>query len=255
MPLWLNYYKMTKIITHIIISSCMLVFFTANDARPASRPEFLLQYKEGMITLKGDRIPIMPLLEKITEVSSIEIFLIDDIDSRSINVDFRDRSLEDALRSILKDCSYAILYFNDISSKGKIHTMSAYARKNNILPALAAGKAYRSKKRKISEERTNQVMDHETGREIDAFMRQAGSHTPEQINMVMEEFKKEGIRETAIPGKSLQSSTSVRHLYSDFQSSSRSSGANTVPDNRDRNGNSVHGKSLRPYPVLGKFPE
>lgn len=100
---------MTKIITHIIISSCMLVFFTANDAS-ASRPEFLFQYKEGMISLNGESIPILPLLEKITEVSSIEIFVIDDIDSRSITVDFKDRPLEDALRSILKGCSYAILY-------------------------------------------------------------------------------------------------------------------------------------------------
>ena len=227
---------MSKFITHIIISSCMLVFFTANDAS-ASRSEFFFEYKEGMISLKSDNIPIMSLLEKITEVSSIEIFLIDDIDSRSITADFKDRSLEDALRSILKDCSYAILYFNDISSKGKIHTMSAYARKNNILPALAAGKAYRSKKRKISKARTNQVMDLETEREMMSTFAgknnmpdlaagktygskkrkiskestkefQTGSHTPEQIKM--------------LPSP----------IYSDSQSSSSSRGANIVPDKR-----------------------
>ena len=76
---------------------------------------------------------------------------------------------------------------------------------------LAAGKRYQPKKRKISKERTKQVMDPETEREIDAFMRQADSLTPEQINMVMEKLQKEGIRQTAISGKSLQSSTSVGH--------------------------------------------
>ena len=170
----------------------MLVFFTANHAS-ASRSELLLQYKEGMISLKGDRIAIMPLLEKITEVSSIEIFLIDDIDSRSINVDFKDTPLEDALRSILKGCSYAILYYKDKSPKGRIHTMSTFsiARTNNI-PALAAGKTYPSKKRTIRDgEITKQVMDNETEREIDAFIKQADSLTPEQINMFMEELQSE----------------------------------------------------------------
>jgi len=182
----------------------MLVFFTANDARSASRSEFFFEYKEGMICLNGKRIPILPLLEKIIEASSIEIFVIDGIDSRSITADFKDRPLEDALKSILKDCNYAIVYCEDKSSTGKIHIlkMSTFSAGKNNIHAQAAGKTYRSKKRKRSEKRTNQVMDPETEREIDAFMREADSHTPEQINMAMEEFKKEGTsRESSVENR------------------------------------------------------
>ena len=95
---------------------CLMVFSTCNFAKASVKPE-ILEYRNGLISIKGDGLSLLPLLQKISESTGIQIVVFCPLSPRAVSVDMVDKPVEQAFRSILRGYSYAAIY-SDASAGG-----------------------------------------------------------------------------------------------------------------------------------------
>ena len=101
---------------------CLVVFSTCSFAKASAEPE-VFKYKDGFISLKGDRVSFLPLLQRISESTGIQIVIVSSLNPSSISVDMTDKPIEEALKSILKGYSYAAIYSD--GSAGGVNILTA----------------------------------------------------------------------------------------------------------------------------------
>ena len=115
---------------------CLVVFSTCSFAKASAEPE-VFKYKDGFISLKGDGVSFLPLLQRISESTGIQIVIVSHLNPSSISVDMTDKPIEEALKSILKGYSYAAIYSD--GSAGRVNVIIARgSRKTN--PRVTAQK-------------------------------------------------------------------------------------------------------------------
>ncbi|OEU61199.1 MAG: hypothetical protein BA867_04465 [Desulfobacterales bacterium S5133MH16] len=101
---------------------CLVVFSTCSFAKASAEPE-VFKYKDGFISLKGDGVSFLPLLQRISESTGIQIVIVSHLNPSSISVDMTDKPIEEALKSILKGYSYAAIYSD--GSAGGVNIITA----------------------------------------------------------------------------------------------------------------------------------
>ena len=90
--------------------SCLVlifVFFQSN----AVMGENSFEYNNGLVSYQGYDVPIMDILDNLSEAADLQIIIIraDDM-NRRVNVNFIKEPVEDVIRNILKGYSYAIVF-------------------------------------------------------------------------------------------------------------------------------------------------
>jgi hypothetical protein len=108
-----------------------MVVATATDGVAASDPE-VFEYHNGRMNIKGQRLAVLSLLERIAEAANAEIFVFDPLSDLPIDADYQSMSPGDIIRSVLKECSHAVVYAGTQGSQliSGVHVMvgSRYAR-------------------------------------------------------------------------------------------------------------------------------
>lgn len=108
--------------TRMFACVCLVVFSTCGFAKSSAELE-VFDYKDGLISLKGDGVSFLPLLQRISESTGIQIVIVSHLNPSSISVDMTDKPIEEALKSILKGYSYAAIYSD--GSAGKVNILTA----------------------------------------------------------------------------------------------------------------------------------
>jgi hypothetical protein len=112
-----------KYVIRTIIGLCVLVFGVCHNAESSFRPE-VFEYENGLMSVKGRRMPLFPLLVKISETTGIEIFVLGQVRERYVSANLVEKPLYDALRSILNGYNYAVLYSGKQPLNG-VHVMTS----------------------------------------------------------------------------------------------------------------------------------
>lgn len=97
--------------TLLILGICVSCLLTAGVAKAGTKP--VVTYSDGRITLKADKSPLLPLLESIAKATNIEIFITKDIKLGDISVQIVNEPLETVFKAILREYSYAAVYYKD----------------------------------------------------------------------------------------------------------------------------------------------
>jgi hypothetical protein len=118
----------------------------APAARPAPAGEKKsFEFKDGLLTLEANQRPISELLGQISAAAGVEIVIFDPIDSGTISVSIKDRPVEETLRTILKGCSYSVVYNPKREDQGVriVQQPNTHSPRSgqNALPALAMSSA------------------------------------------------------------------------------------------------------------------
>lgn len=90
----------------------VLVIFPASTVR-ASLGDGDMRYEDGFVTVKGQDLNAMDLLDRISKAANIRIFIFDAFKPGRISLDIEERPLETFIRSVLNGHSFAVLYFSE----------------------------------------------------------------------------------------------------------------------------------------------
>ena len=71
--------------------------------------QFDLEYQEGTYDIQGSQVDVFLLLNKISEMSAVEIFVYGDVPDR-MNVNVRDSNVFQAVQKILKESNFALVH-------------------------------------------------------------------------------------------------------------------------------------------------
>ena len=94
---------------NIVIAICLFAAALPGPAQGSVPPGVLFDYRNGLFSVRGENVPLLPLLETIAARAGVGIYLFGDIPSH-VTVALEGRSLESALRSLLRGCSHAVVY-------------------------------------------------------------------------------------------------------------------------------------------------
>jgi len=100
---------------------CLVVFSTCSFAKASVGPQ-VFEYRDGLISLKGDGLSLLPLLQRISESTGIQILVFGPLSPYPVSVDMIDKPVEEALKSILRGYSYAAIYSD--GSAGGVNIIS-----------------------------------------------------------------------------------------------------------------------------------
>jgi len=108
-----------KIVCAVVAAVCICVLFlfiskSAMAEKKNSIPEML--YSDGRITLKAIDAPLLALIKTISKSAGFDVFIAKDFISGNISANIEDQPLEDALKHILINCSYAAIYSKNVDS-------------------------------------------------------------------------------------------------------------------------------------------
>ena len=138
-----------KIVCAVVPAVCICVLFlfiskSAMADKKESIPE--MRYSDGRLTLKAVDASLLALIETISKLARFDVFIAKDFISGNISANIEDQPLEDALKHILINCSYAAIYSKDKDSCQmtalKIYPKSRYT--GDIVPAFSDGRGTES---------------------------------------------------------------------------------------------------------------
>jgi hypothetical protein len=136
--------KMAKYLRHTALLFFILSISGAAFAAVPSTALERFDYRGGLVSIKGEEVPVLALLNEISESADIHIIVLDPIESRRVTLEFTDRPLGRALRTILRHCSYAVLYFQgEPPGPGPVHESTTA----ELEDGLSAPELRRNKKR------------------------------------------------------------------------------------------------------------
>ena len=117
--------------TFLFACVCLVVFSTCSFAKVSVGPQ-VFEYRDGLISLKGDGLSLLPLLQRISESTGIQILVFGSLSPYPVSVDMIDKPVEEALKSILRGYSYAAIYSD--GSAGGVNIIGARGgRETNLL--------------------------------------------------------------------------------------------------------------------------
>lgn len=88
-------------------------------------PSGAVSLRGELVTVRAREMPLLTLLQQISEATGTEIYLFCPAGSKRVTVEFTDRPLESALGTILKGCSYAVVSGDEGRLKGAVYLMVA----------------------------------------------------------------------------------------------------------------------------------
>ena len=128
--------KMISSITGVCLFSLVLAVFSASKVQ-ASFGDGEVRYEDGRVTVKVHNMNAMRLLERISRVANIRIFIFDAFLPKKISLEIEERPLQTVIGSVLNGSSFAVLYFS-----GDLSGMAADFepdRARSIEPLTATG--------------------------------------------------------------------------------------------------------------------
>lgn len=71
----------------------------------------IVEYRTGRVTLKGKKVPVLDLIEPVSQLAGVRVILFD-YEGRlpEINVDLSDKPLDEALRVLLGFCNHMVIF-------------------------------------------------------------------------------------------------------------------------------------------------
>jgi len=147
----------SKIGNAIRLFACvfLVVFSTCSFAKASVGPQ-VFEYRDGLISLKGDGLSLLPLLQRISESIGIQILVFGPLSPRAVSVDMIDKPVGEALKSILRGYSYAAIYSSD-GSAGGVNIIST----GQALLFAPEGEEGVGNVDRTSREQTSAVQNHE----------------------------------------------------------------------------------------------
>lgn len=86
----------------------------------------MVNFNENQLSVTADRVPLTDLLEEISDRASIEVFVSEDVQPDSVTVNIANRSLEDALKMILRGYNYAGIYQKTDDASWRMTSIKIY---------------------------------------------------------------------------------------------------------------------------------
>lgn len=103
-----NYIYVKSHLWFFLLVAVVIVLILINLA--AADQKELFKYERGLYSIRTKNISPSVLLEKISEISNVKIYLFDKAGKKNIDCDFQNKRLEEILETIMKGKSFAILY-------------------------------------------------------------------------------------------------------------------------------------------------
>jgi len=101
--------EVVRLIILIISFVCMTLTGTASGALP-NTGDYEIEYREGLVSARGEEVPAMAVLEKLAEIVGMEVFIFGAPPSSPVSLDLKNKSPETALRILLRGINYAVVH-------------------------------------------------------------------------------------------------------------------------------------------------
>ncbi len=99
--------KPIKSILPCVFLSVVLSY--AHAAVPAEKPS-VFQWDGRHLSVKGSHLNLLSVLERISDLTGLDIYLFDPVRKEAVSVDLRERDLHEALHALLKRYNYALVF-------------------------------------------------------------------------------------------------------------------------------------------------
>ena len=106
--------KQFTIIRLLILTFVMLAFLGFSEAKELSE----VKYKDGMVSVKGDQVRLLTILEKICESAGLKIIVLNPFQTQTVSINMVEKPVEAVLKNILRDQNYAVIYSSEGSGYG-----------------------------------------------------------------------------------------------------------------------------------------
>ena len=97
-----------------MLTFVMLAFLGFSEAKELSE----VKYKDGMVSVKGDQVPLLTILEKICESAGLKIIVLNPFKTQMVSINMVEKPVEAVLKNILRDQNYAVIYSSEGSGYG-----------------------------------------------------------------------------------------------------------------------------------------
>ena len=95
----------------VVLTTTVFLFLAFIAPLPlAAQNTSEVKFQDGLLTVKAEKTPLLPILESIGKATGVEIFVSKDLKPRDISIQFADEPLEEALKRVLRGLNYAGVY-------------------------------------------------------------------------------------------------------------------------------------------------
>ncbi|MFH2092685.1 MAG: hypothetical protein ABIJ31_10010 [Pseudomonadota bacterium] len=103
----------------IVLAFISLLFFTFTAQASVKLSE--IEYDHGIVSLTSGRFSLLAVLKKLASVAKIEIYITGKFSDSSKQIGFDRTPIHDALCTLLKGYSFAVIYSDDSDTQGHIY--------------------------------------------------------------------------------------------------------------------------------------
>ena len=168
--------KQFTIIRLLLLTFVMLAFLGFSEAKEVSE----VKYKDGMVSVKGDQVPLLTILEKICESAGLKIIVLNPFQTQTVSINMVEKPVEAVLRNILRDQNYAVIYSSEGSGYGV-----------RLMGDWRASVGENRGKSKISESMPVEEVDSEGSQATENKIKQDKSIGAKLLRKNIEEFRRQ----------------------------------------------------------------
>jgi len=168
--------KQFTIIRLLMLTFVMLNFLGFSEAKELSE----VKYKDGMVSVKGDQVPLLTILEKICESAGLKIIVLNPFQTQTVSINMVEKPVEAVLKNILRDQDYAVIYSSEGSGYGV-----------RLMGDWRASVGENRGKSKISESMPVEEVDSEGSQATEKKIKQDKSIGAKLLKKNIEEFRRQ----------------------------------------------------------------
>ncbi|MEW6664920.1 MAG: hypothetical protein AB1512_06835 [Thermodesulfobacteriota bacterium] len=101
---------MTRLMKILLIPVLFLALSGTACAAMTSGADYELVNKGGLVSAKGEQVPVMGILERLAETFGMEVFIFGAPPAAPISIDLRNQPSEVVLRTVLRGMNYAVVH-------------------------------------------------------------------------------------------------------------------------------------------------
>jgi len=105
-----------------------LLLFTLVGYTEAGREPGYVEFKDDLVTVRGNQADVLSVLEEISEWVGAQIFVFDRVTQHKVRVHLVDRPAEEVVKALLKGHNYAIIYSSGPSPLTGVYVLGGTGR-------------------------------------------------------------------------------------------------------------------------------
>jgi hypothetical protein len=130
-----------KIRSVLCVALIVLALQAPEPAHSAKPPEQdrQLTVQDGLVTFQGRQPSLLQVLNQICTAANLEVFVFEQIEDTQVSLEFRDKPVEEAVRSLLRGRNYSVVYQREGKSAGLRLVPVGKARKHEAAAVSVQG--------------------------------------------------------------------------------------------------------------------